>query len=66
MFIEVDVCPCKECTTDTGRSPTCHPNCDKYLKWKRRLDEVNAEKRRQMEEKRSMYNHGRYRRRYHK
>lgn len=32
-------CPCKGCTPETGRSPTCHPNCKKYLDWKKEHDE---------------------------
>lgn len=23
---------CKDCTAETGRSPSCHATCDKYLK----------------------------------
>ena len=26
-------CPCRYCTTETGRSPTCHSTCKDYLKW---------------------------------
>ena len=29
-----NVCPCKGCTAETGRSITCHSSCTKYLEWK--------------------------------
>ena len=25
--------PCYGCTTDTGRSPTCHATCQSYKEW---------------------------------
>lgn len=25
--------PCKGCTTETGRSETCHPTCQRYIDW---------------------------------
>lgn len=29
----IDNCPCKGCTAETGRSPTCHGTCQKYKEW---------------------------------
>lgn len=26
--------PCYGCTTETGRSPTCHATCKRYIEWK--------------------------------
>ena len=30
-------CPCKHCTSSTGRKPGCHDHCEKpeYLDWRR-------------------------------
>lgn len=36
-----DDCPCRGCTTETGRSPTCHGTCDMYVACK---EKVAAEK----------------------
>ena len=33
-------CPCKGCLPPT-RSSTCHPSCEKYLEWKKNIDEIN-------------------------
>lgn len=32
-------CPCKECTTETGRSMLCHAECEKYISWKAEREE---------------------------
>lgn len=37
-----NLCPCKDCTIETGRSPTCHSTCEKYEKWRKMKDEENA------------------------
>lgn len=42
-------CPCKVCTTETGRSTTCHSNCKKYIDWKQKLNELNTIKREQID-----------------
>ena len=36
--------PCKGCTTETGRSvtPNCHSTCEKFLKFRKELDEWNV------------------------
>lgn len=38
-------CPCKGCTTETGRSQDCHPKCKKYLDWKAEHDKEVAQRR---------------------
>ena len=39
--MNIEVCPCRGCTTDTGRSQTCHSICEKYREWKSKMDERN-------------------------
>lgn len=34
--------PCKDCP---DRIPGCHGSCDRYKKWKERLEEVNKARR---------------------
>lgn len=58
----MEVCPCKGCTTETGRSPTCHSKCKKYIKWKRKLNEINIARRKQAEMEAALRNPKRYRR----
>ena len=38
-------CPCKGCTFDTGRSPTCHSECERYKEWKAEHDEEREKQR---------------------
>lgn len=30
--------PCKYCTTETGRTESCHMTCEDYLAWKEKND----------------------------
>ncbi|MBR2491956.1 MAG: hypothetical protein IKB64_00620 [Paludibacteraceae bacterium] len=53
----LEVCPCKGCTTETGRSQTCHSNCERYIKWKRKLDEINAARRKQADMEAALWNY---------
>ena len=34
------VSPCKECTSETGRHPGCHPTCKSYLEYKVQHEEA--------------------------
>ena len=45
----IRVCPCKGCTVETGRSPTCHSTCKRYIEWRQELDKFNATLRKQKE-----------------
>lgn len=53
----MEPCPCKKCTVETGRSPTCHSKCDRYLKWRRKLDEINAARRKQADMESALWNY---------
>lgn len=35
--------PCRYCTTETGRSPTCHASCEKYANFRIEKDMENEE-----------------------
>jgi hypothetical protein len=37
----LDDCPCKNCTTETGRCVGCHANCQGYLEWRKIKDSYN-------------------------
>ena len=37
------VVPCKGCTAETGRSPECHKDCEKYQNYRKAKDKLNAE-----------------------
>ena len=39
-------CQDRHITTEGGRTLTCHSTCDKYKKFRKELDEFNAEKNR--------------------
>lgn len=49
-------CPCKHCTVETGRTPTCKfdGTCDKYSTWNEKHIEENR-KRRSAQERENMY-----------
>ena len=47
--------PCYGCTPDTGRSPTCHSTCEKYIEFVRLSEEWRAEKRKIVEEYQAQY-----------
>lgn len=38
-----NTCPCKGCTTDTGRSVGCHAECVKYAGWDKARKEEKKE-----------------------
>ena len=47
--MQTATCPCKGCTTETGRCAECHASCMKYAKWKNewegereRINELHA------------------------
>lgn len=40
-------CPCRYCTTETGRSDICHGICKRYKTWKKKHDEQVARERQQ-------------------
>lgn len=44
---KIYVCPCKDCTFETGRELGCHSKCSKYLDWRRWLDKYNKFEREQ-------------------
>lgn len=31
--------PCRDCTKETGRYPGCHDHCEKYIDYRRTLEE---------------------------
>ena len=37
------IVPCKGCTTETGRTPECHKDCEKYQTYRKAKDKLNAE-----------------------
>lgn len=44
---KIYVCPCKDCTFETGRKVGCHSKCNKYLEWRDWLDKYNKFEREQ-------------------
>lgn len=36
--------PCKSCTYETGRSETCHANCERYAKLVEQLEKRRSDK----------------------
>ena len=48
--ISTEDCPCRFCTKETGRSPTCHSTCtDRYIPWKNKHDGKLEEKYKQIQ-----------------
>jgi hypothetical protein len=41
--------PCYGCTSETGRSATCHGNCCEYRTWRKAMDQYNDYVRKQKE-----------------
>jgi len=40
-------CPCKGCTIENGRSPTCHCTCEKYKTFRIELDQIFEKRRKE-------------------
>lgn len=57
--MKVGICPCKGCTMETGRSPTCHSTCEKYKHWRDNLDAINIAKRECLEADKDLYDYKR-------
>lgn len=38
----VGTCPCKGCTKETGRGPSCHSKCNRYIIWKDEYEKVRV------------------------
>ena len=45
-------CDCIKCTAETGRSPGCHGTCDRYKRYREKLELAN--KNRRMEKEQNM------------
>lgn len=46
------ICPCKECTTETGRCVGCHGTCKPYIQWNKHQKDCK----RAVKEKRDLHN----------
>lgn len=51
MIVVGMICPCKGCTFESGRSITCHDECEKYLEWR---EEYQKARKRYDEERRAL------------
>jgi hypothetical protein len=49
--------PCKDCTSETGRSPTCHGTCKKYLKFKKEFEKYKNEDKIRRKRERETYDY---------
>jgi hypothetical protein len=47
-------CPCKTCTTETGRCVGCHADCIAYKEWRKIIDSDNRV--RQEQQRFAVYN----------